>query len=301
MVLAVINPVAFTLGPIQIYWYGIILGTSALLGLWIAIREGKRHQVASEIFLDLVVWVLPAAIVGARLYYVGFQWDYYVHHMGDIFAVWNGGLAIHGGLIGAFLAGALFVRKYRLSFLKLADIIAPSILLGQALGRWGNFINQEAHGGIVSRALLESLHLPDWIIGQMEIQGVYYQPTFLYESMWDGIGFFLLLLLRKINLRRGEIFFTYMIWYSLGRFFIEGLRTDSLSFVGPKWLSAMLNALWLPLGEWLQPGSLEHGNIRVAQLVSLLGVLIGLAMILWRRLSRRAWAPYRSAIETNEA
>ncbi|MGA9173454.1 MAG: prolipoprotein diacylglyceryl transferase family protein, partial [Thermoactinomyces sp.] len=141
----------------------------------------------------------------------------------------------------------------------------------------------------------------DWIIGQMEIQGVYYQPTFLYESMWDGIGFFLLLLLRKINLRRGEIFFTYMIWYSLGRFFIEGLRTDSLSFVGPKWLSAMLNALWLPLGEWLQPGSLEHGNIRVAQLVSLLGVLIGLAMILWRRLSRRAWAPHRSAIETNEA
>lgn len=301
MTLAVIDPVAFSLGPIRIYWYGIILGSSALLGLWLAIREGKRHQLPAEIFLDLVVWVLPAAVVGARLYYVGFQWEYYLHHPMDIFAVWNGGLAIHGGLLGAFLAGAFFMRKYHLSFLNMADIIAPSILLGQALGRWGNFINQEAHGGMVSRAMLEALQLPEWIISQMNIQGVYYQPTFLYESIWDGIGFLLFLLLRKINLRRGEIFFTYMVWYSLGRFFIEGLRTDSLSFTGPMWLSDMLNALWQPLGAWLQAGSLEHGNIRVAQLVSLLGMLIGLGMILWRRLSRRAWVPYRSAVETNEA
>ncbi|SFI63724.1 prolipoprotein diacylglyceryl transferase [Thermoflavimicrobium dichotomicum] len=281
--LAVIDPVAFSLGPIQVHWYGILIGTGALLGLWLATREAKRLGVDPEKILDMMIWVIPAAIIGARLYYVIFEWDYYRSHPQDIIAVWKGGLAIHGGLIGAFLAGYFFVKKHHLRFLVLADIVAPSIILGQAIGRWGNFVNQEAHGGPVSRSFLEGLHLPDWIIEQMNIQGTYYHPTFLYESLWNLIGFGLLLLMRKWNPKRGEIFFTYFMWYSLGRFFIEGLRTDSLTFTGPDWLASLLNFLWSPMNLLFSPGAMENGNIRVAQLVSFTLILFAIGMIVWRR------------------
>ena len=279
----VIDPVALSLGPIKIHWYGIILGTAALIGLWVATREGKKHGFDSDLFLDMVVWVIPAAIVGARLYYVLFEWDYYAQNPGDIIAVWKGGLAIHGGLIGAFLAGYFFLRKRGVSFLHMADIVVPSIILGQAIGRWGNFINQEAHGGPVSLEFLQSLHLPDWIIEQMHIDGVYHHPTFLYESIWNLMGFLLLLLLRRFNPKRGEILFSYLIWYSLGRFFIEGLRTDSLTFEGPAWLSGLLEALWAPMNLLFEPGVLADGNVRVAQLVSLCLALAGILLIVIRR------------------
>ncbi|MFC4077482.1 prolipoprotein diacylglyceryl transferase [Salinithrix halophila] len=288
----VIDPVAVSLGPLQIHWYGIIMGSAALLGLWVAILEGKRHGLNSELFLDMMIWVIPAAIVGARLYYVAFEWDYYLMNPGDIFAVWKGGLAIHGGLIGALLAGAVFFKKRDVSFLQMADIIAPSIILGQAIGRWGNFMNQEAHGGEVSRSFLEGLHLPNWIIEQMNIEGVYYHPTFLYESLWNLAGFLLLLGLRKWNPRRGEIFFTYLMWYSLGRFFIEGLRTDSLTFEGPAWLADLINGLWSPMRVLFEPGMMADGNIRIAQLVSLGLVLAGLTLTIVRRVRGLARDPY---------
>lgn len=207
-------------------------------------------------------------------------------HPEDIIAVWKGGLAIHGGLIGAFTAGYIFVRKRGLSFLKMADIVAPSIILGQAIGRWGNFVNQEAHGGEVSRAFLESLYLPQWLIEQMNIYGVYYHPTFLYESIWNIAGFLLLIGLRKARIRLGEIFFSYLIWYSLGRFFIEGLRTDSLAFTGPAFLEQLLAMLWSPMTLLFEPGVLTGGNIRIAQLVSLFGILLGLIFIIWRRMDK---------------
>lgn len=238
MIPATIDPVAFSLGPLQIHWYGIIMGTAAVIGLYLATGEAKRRGIDPDLLLDMMIWVLPAAIVGARLYYVLFEWEYYMIHPEDIIAVWKGGLAIHGGLIGAMIAGYLFVRKHKLSFLEMADIVAPSIILGQAIGRWGNFINQEAHGGEVSRAFLENLHLPDWLIEQMNIHGAYYHPTFLYESIWNLAGFLLLIGLRRVNVKRGEIFFTYLVWYSLGRFFIEGLRTDSLAFEGGRVVAA---------------------------------------------------------------
>lgn len=288
----VIDPVALSLGPIKIHWYGIILGTAALIGLWLAVREGKKHGLDSDLFLDMVVWVIPAAIVGARLYYVLFEWDYYARNPGDIIAVWKGGLAIHGGLIGAFVAGYFFLRKRQVSFLRMADIVAPGIILGQAIGRWGNFINQEAHGGPVSPEFLESLHLPDWIIEQMYIDGVYYHPTFLYESVWNLAGFLLLLSLRRVNPKRGEIFFSYLIWYSLGRFFIEGLRTDSLTFDGPAWLAGLLEVLWSPMNLFFDPGALSDGNVRMAQLISLCLVLAGVLLILLRRSLGYARQPY---------
>ncbi|MBA4537557.1 prolipoprotein diacylglyceryl transferase [Bacillus aquiflavi] len=223
-----LNPIAFTLGPLQVHWYGIIIGLGIAIGFFLVIRESERRGIAKDTFADLLLWAVPIAIICARLYYVIFQWDYYGQNPGEIIKIWNGGLAIHGALIGAVLTTYIFSKVKKLSFWKLADIAAPSIIIGQAIGRWGNFMNQEAYGGEVSRQFLESLYLPEFIINQMYINGAYHHPTFLYESIWSTLGFIILILLRRANLRRGELFLTYVIWYSAGRYFIEGMRTDSL-------------------------------------------------------------------------
>jgi phosphatidylglycerol---prolipoprotein diacylglyceryl transferase len=295
---AVIDPIAFTLGPLNVHWYGVIMGTAAFLGLILAVREGERRGLDSETILDMMLWILPSAIIGARLYYVLFEWEYYATHPEDIVAVWKGGLAIHGGLIAAFLVGYIFVKKRNIPFLQIADILIPSVILGQAIGRWGNFINQEAHGGEVSRSFLEGLHLPNWIIDQMNIQGVYYHPTFLYESLWNLVGFGLLLFIRSRNSRRGEVLFSYMIWYSLGRFFIEGLRTDSLTFTGPDWLAQVMEGLWSPMLLLFDPGMMDEGNVRIAQLMSLILALIGVYFIIWRRATGKATVSYRGEVVT---
>lgn len=247
-----LDRVFLEIGPLTIYWYGLIIGTGAMLGLYFATKEAVRRGLPKETFLDVVLYAIPIAIISARLYYVIFSWEYYAQNPGKIFAIWEGGLAIHGGLIGALITGYVFAKIRGLSFWQLADIAAPSIILGQAIGRWGNFMNQEAHGGEVTRAFLENLNLPTFIIDQMYINGTYYHPTFLYESLWNFAGFAILLSLRKVNLKRGEIFLSYVIWYSVGRFFIEGMRTDSL----------MLTE-----------------SLRVAQFISI--VLIAGALFLW--------------------
>lgn len=252
-----INPIAFELSPISVHWYGIIIGLGALLGLYLAIQECKKRGISPDILVDLVTFALPIAIISARAYYVLFEWNYYKNHLSEIPAIWNGGIAIHGGLIGAVVTAIIFTRIKKVSFWKLADITAPSILLGQAIGRWGNFINQEAHGGPVSKKFLERLHIPTFIIDQMNINGIYYHPTFLYESLWSLIGVVLLISLRKINLRRGELFLTYLIWYSIGRFYIEGMRTDSL----------MLTAY-----------------LRIAQVISIVIIARSASLIIFRRI-----------------
>lgn len=223
-----INPIAFSLGPIQVHWYGVIIGLGIALALWVAMREGEKRGLDKDLFADLMLWAIPISILSARIYYVIFQWDYYVQHPSEILAIWNGGIAIHGALIGAVVTAFIFTKKRGVSFWKVADIAAPSIILGQGIGRWGNFINQEAHGREVTRAFLENMMLPDFIVNQMYINGAYYHPTFLYESVWNILGFALLIGLRRVNLGRGEIFLSYVIWYSIGRYFVEGMRTDSL-------------------------------------------------------------------------
>ncbi|CAM4141504.1 prolipoprotein diacylglyceryl transferase [Lederbergia lenta] len=260
-----INPIALQLGPLSINWYGIIIGIGIALALYVAIRESDKRGLDKDLFADLMIWAIPIAIISARIYYVIFQWDYYSQNPGDIIKIWEGGIAIHGALIGSVITAIIYTRKKGVSFWKVADIAAPSIILGQAIGRWGNFINQEAHGREVSRAFLENLHLPQFIIDQMYIQGAYYHPTFLYESLWNIIGFGLLIALRKVNFRRGELFLSYVIWYSIGRFFIEGLRTDSLMLTD---------------------------SLRIAQVISL--VLIAIAVVIWvyRRKSGLATAKY---------
>ncbi|SFM22234.1 phosphatidylglycerol:prolipoprotein diacylglycerol transferase [Gracilibacillus orientalis] len=230
-----LNPVFLQLGPLPIYWYGLIIATGAFLGLWIATMEADRLGVKKDYIVDLVVFAIPIAILSARVYYVIFEWDRYVGEpWWKMFAVWEGGIAIHGALIGSVLTAIIYTRIKKLSFWQIADIAAPSIILGQAIGRWGNFMNQEAHGGPISEATYQNFHqyLPDFIMNQMCIEGTMYHPTFLYESVWNIMGFILLLILRKYSLRRGEMFLTYVIWYSFGRYFIEGMRTDSLYIVG---------------------------------------------------------------------
>lgn len=251
-----LDRIALDLGPLTIYWYGIIIGFGALLGLYIAVRESKRLGINSETFVDLVMIAVPVAILSARIYYVAFEWSYYKDHLGEIIKIWEGGIAIHGALIGSFLTAYVFSKVKDLSFWKLADIAAPSIILGQAIGRWGNFMNQEAHGGEVTRSFLEGLYLPDWIVDQMYINGTYYHPTFLYESIWNIIGFAILIGLRKVNLRRGEMFLTYVIYYSIGRYFIEGLRTDSL----------MLTE-----------------SLRMAQVISIVLIVVSIGILIYRR------------------
>ena len=230
VLLSVIDPVAISIGPIKIYWYGIIIALAMLIGISLATKEAQKLGLEEDTVVDMALWAIPIGFIGARLYYVLFKWDYYIQNPSEIIAIWNGGIAIYGGLIAGGLAVYWFARRKKMTLTLLLDILAPSVLLAQSIGRWGNFINQEAHGGAVSRQFLETLYLPEFIIEQMNINGTYYHPTFLYESLWSLLGFILLIILRnqKGLLRRGEVALSYVIWYSFGRFFIEGMRTDSL-------------------------------------------------------------------------
>ncbi|HCV8138613.1 TPA: prolipoprotein diacylglyceryl transferase [Staphylococcus aureus] len=251
-----IDPVAFNLGPLSVRWYGIIIAVGILLGYFVAQRALVKAGLHKDTLVDIIFYSALFGFIAARIYFVIFQWPYYAGNPGEIIKIWHGGIAIHGGLIGGFIAGVIVCKVKNLNPFQIGDIVAPSIILAQGIGRWGNFMNHEAHGGPVSRAFLEQLHLPNFIIENMYINGQYYHPTFLYESIWDVAGFIILVNIRK-HLKLGETFFLYLTWYSIGRFFIEGLRTDSL----------MLTS-----------------NIRVAQLVSILLILISISLIVYRRI-----------------
>ncbi|HFQ2592638.1 prolipoprotein diacylglyceryl transferase [Staphylococcus aureus] len=251
-----IDPVAFNLGPLSVRWYGIIIAVGILLGYFVAQRALVKAGLHKDTLVDIIFYSALFGFIVARIYFVIFQWPYYAENPGEIIKIWHGGIAIHGGLIGGFIAGVIVCKVKNLNPFQIGDIVAPSIILAQGIGRWGNFMNHEAHGGTVSRAFLEQLHLPNFIIENMYINGQYYHPTFLYESIWDVAGFIILVNIRK-HLKLGETFFLYLTWYSIGRFFIEGLRTDSL----------MLTS-----------------NIRVAQLVSILLILISISLIVYRRI-----------------
>ena len=209
--LATIAPIALRVGPISIHWYAICIVSGLLLAVYLAQRWAPEKGIDPENILDFILLAFPIAIVGARLYYVIFQWSYYSQNPSEIFAIWNGGIAIYGGLIA------------------------------QSIGRWGNFINQEAYG----RAVSHLNYVPEFIRQQMYIDGSYRVPTFLYESLWNLVGFIIILGLRRFNkkLRQGDVTSFYLIWYGLGRFVIEGMRTDSLMFAGlrvSQWVSIVI-------------------------------------------------------------
>ena len=254
-----LDPVLLELGPITIYWYGVIIATGALLGIYLGMKEAERVGWNKEIIIDFVFYAIIFAILSARIYYVVFEWERYADGpFWKVFAIWEGGIAIHGAILGGVLTAIVFAKVRNIDFWKLVDIAAPSLILGQAIGRWGNFMNQEAHGGPVSEQAYENFlqYLPDFIMNQMTIDGIMYHPTFLYESVWNVVVFVFLILLRKYNPMRGEIFLSYLILYSVGRFFIEGMRTDSLYIIE---------------------------GLRTAQVVSVTLILIGIILIIYRR------------------
>ncbi len=223
------NPVLIEIGPISIYWYSIFILIAILLGSYLFFHKAKKAGLEENFYTNLVFYGIIIGIIGARLYYVLFNLNYYITHPLEILAVWNGGLAIHGGIIAGLIWFVYYSKKHKKNIFKILDLAAPSLILAQAIGRWGNFFNSEAHGGVVSKEHLSSIGVPDFIINGMHINGKYYHPTFFYESFFDIIGFILLILLgKKKNIKSGQIFGTYLIYYSIVRFIIESFRTDSL-------------------------------------------------------------------------
>lgn len=227
------NRVAFTIFGIDVMWYGVLMATGMILGTLIALKEAKRVGIKEDDVLDLAIFAIPMGLLGARLYYVIFNWGYYSQNPSQILNFRGGGMAIHGALIGGILTGYIYTRIKKINFLKMADAVIIGMPLAQAIGRWGNFINGEAHGGPTD--------LPWGIM----VDGVKVHPTFLYESIWNVGVFVVLWLFRKKKQYEGQIIVWYVGLYSLGRFFIEGMRTDSLML----------------------------GPLRMAQVISLIGVI----------------------------
>jgi phosphatidylglycerol---prolipoprotein diacylglyceryl transferase len=245
-------------GPLSIRWYSILILTGIILATALCRRLARTRNLDPEIFSDLVVWLVVGAIPMARAYYVFFEWSRFSQEpLWKVFAIWEGGIAIHGAIIGGLIAGYLFALRRKLPFLTLTDIVAPGLILGQAIGRWGNFFNSEAFGAPTDlpwKLFIPSANRPS---GMDSI--AFYHPTFLYESLWNlGVfGLLLFVFFRFQNLKPGSLFCLYALAYSLGRIWIESLRMDSLMF----------------------------GPLRVAQLVSLSGIVLGLVGLLW--LNRR--------------
>lgn len=216
------DPVAFTIGSWPVYWYGILISSALLIGVFLAQHLAKKRSYDLDKLWTVLLIAIPCAVVGARLYYVIFSWDMYADNLMKVFQVWKGGLAVHGGILGGALAVFLTCRYYKMDFWGILDCITPALALGQSIGRWGNYINGEAYGSVTT--------LP-WGIPVAEDPFLHH-PTFLYESLWD-FGLFLVLMAFFGKAKRtGNVACTYFIVYSAGRFFIESLRTDSL-MIGP--------------------------------------------------------------------
>lgn len=261
------NPVAFSLFGKEIYWYGIFIACAFILGVLLTMRAAKRMGYNPDDMIDFCILLIPFAIIGARLYYVIFNWEYYSSHTSEIIKVWHGGLAIYGGVITGIIAAIIFAKWKKFKFWDIADIVAPSLILGQAIGRWGNFVNQEAFGYVVTNPKLQFFPFAVYIeelwtctdpLCQCQMLDCHWHmATFFYESMLNLAIFGVLLYWLNKRKRRGEVFALYAILYSVIRFFIEGLRTDSLY--------------------------LGNTSIRVSQLVSILLIIAGVGLFVYHR------------------
>lgn len=247
------NSTLLDLGFFQIKWYSFFLLIAITLAYILIVKEARKKELNDDFTNNLLFYGILIGIIGARIYYVLFNMDYYLEYPEEIIKVWNGGLAIHGGIISTLIFLIIYCKKNIIKPLLATDIIVVALILAQAIGRWGNFFNQEAFGRIVSKAYLKSLHLPSFIIQGMYIEGYYREPTFLYESIFSIIGFIILILSRKSKrIKIGQLTGIYLIWYGIERMIIETFRSDSLML----------------------------GNIKVAQLVSLIGLLAGIYLII---------------------
>ncbi|NEO29654.1 MAG: prolipoprotein diacylglyceryl transferase [Symploca sp. SIO3C6] len=258
------GPIIFQLGPLPIRWYGLLIASAVLIGVSLCQYLAKRRHVNPELLGDLVIWLVLAAIPCARLYYVLFKWQDYAQRPDQIIAIWRGGIAIHGAILGGILAAIIFARIQKISVWLLADLVVPSLILGQAIGRWGNFFNSEAFGRPTD--VPWKLYIPPQQRPLEYITFEYFHPTFLYESLWNLLVFGLLMSLffkdlrRQPHLKVGTLALIYMVGYSLGRIWIEGFRTDSLML----------------------------GPLRIAQVVSLGAIALGIIGLVWLYLVGRS-------------
>ncbi|MEM8777585.1 MAG: prolipoprotein diacylglyceryl transferase [Cyanobacteria bacterium P01_G01_bin.49] len=247
------GPILLEVGPLAIRWYGFLIASAVLIGATLSQRLAKSRQVNPDLVGDLVIWLILGAIPCARLYYVIFQWQEYVQRPEDIVAIWRGGIAIHGAIIGGTLAALIFARLNKVSIWQLADLVVPSLALGQAIGRWGNFFNSEAFGAPTNLPWKLFIPLESRPVEYMAYE--YFHPTFLYESLWNFAVFILLLCLffwglkHPTRFKLGTLSLIYLIAYSCGRIWIEGLRTDSL-MLGPLRVAQVISLVMIGLGIW---------------------------------------------------
>lgn len=249
----VMHKIAFSIFGFGIHYYSLCILLGVLVAYYIINKELEKFNISSDDILNLIFYGLIVGIIGARIYYLIFNLDYYLNYPQEIIAIYNGGLAIHGGL----LFGAVFVyfysKKIKINFVRLLDVIAPAVIIAQAIGRWGNFFNQEAYGSVTTLLTLKKMHIPGFIIKGMYIDGMYYLPTFYVESIWCIIGFLIMQIMKKTrNLNLGTLSGFYLLWYGIGRLFIEYFRTDSLMLL----------------------------NLKVAELVSILFIVSGIIILL---------------------
>ena len=252
------NKYIFEIGNFGVRWYSLMLLIAAAVGVYLLLKEGLKYKFDSNFLFNLFFWVMVMAFIGARTYYVIFNFYLYEDNLLSIFKIWEGGLAIHGGIIAGFLTMYLYCKKYNAPLFKVTDMSVLPLLVGQAIGRWGNFFNQEAHGAATTYLKLKHAHIPEFIIKNMNIDGTFYTPTFFYESLWCLLGAVIVVFLRHYKyLKVGHLTAFYLMWYSVGRFVIESSRTDSLML----------------------------GGLKVAQIVSVLMFITGLLafMVLSRR------------------
>lgn len=246
-----------TIGNFELKWYSFLLLVSFTLGSILIFIRSKKLNLNKNQILDLLFYLILFAIIGARIYYVVFNLDYYLKYPIEIIKVWEGGLAIHGGIIAGFIYLIYFCKKNKISILSITDLVVPSLALGQAIGRWGNFFNQEAYGPIVKYEILKRIHIPNFIINGMYIDNNYHYPTFLFESIWCFLIFIVILILIRLKKEKLGLYTSiYLIMYGIERFIIESLRQDSLMLF----------------------------NLRIAQIVSIIMIIIGIfILILGRR------------------
>ena len=252
------NPVLVQFGNFEIRWYAIFILVGTLLGIFLLKKESSRFNINSDFIFNMCFWTIIFGLIGARIYYVLFNWSYYSHNPGEIIQIWQGGLAIHGGILLGLLTIFLYTKTYNARTIRYLDFVVLALPLAQAIGRWGNFFNSEAHGAATTLAHLQSLHIPKFIIDGMYIEGVYYTPTFLYESIMCFILFIGLMILKRGRYRKvGTLTAVYLIGYGIIRFFIETSRTDALMLAG----------------------------FKMAQIVSIIMIIIGI-IIIYRNLRK---------------
>ena len=245
--------VALDFGFIQIYWYSIFMFLGMIAACIIIFSEAKKRNIDEDFLVNLAFNTIVFGIIGARLYYVAFNFPYYLNHPLEILEIWNGGLAIHGGILFGLITLIIYCKKHHQDIMKILDIVVVGIILGQAIGRWGNFFNGEAYGGITTLEVLQKQGIPQFVIDGMFIMGEYRQPTFFYESVWCLFGFIGMLIIRFGKyLKKGNLTAFYLIWYGIISFIVESLRSDSLML----------------------------GSLKMAQIISIIFIISGITIVI---------------------